>query len=104
MSTSAWIDVERKEGWRDRARPYKVVIDGQKVGGVGHGQQESFEVVPGTHEVFLKLDWCRSPKLTVEVAGGQRAKVTCEAGGNFWMTFFDVIFKPTRYIDAELAA
>jgi hypothetical protein len=54
MSTSAWIDVERKEGWRDRARPYKVVIDGQKVGGIGHGQLESFEVVPGTHEVFLK--------------------------------------------------
>jgi hypothetical protein len=103
MSTSAWIDVERKEGWRDRARPYKVIIDGQRVGGVGHGQQESFEVVPGTHEVFLKLDWCRSPKLTVDVAGGQRAKVTCEAGGNFWMTFFDVLFRPTKYIRADIA-
>jgi hypothetical protein len=104
MSTSAWIDVERKEGWRDRARPYKVVIDGERAGKVGHGQQESFEVVPGTHEVFLKLDWCRSPKLSVDVAGGQRAKVTCEAGGNFWMTLPDVIFRPTRYIRAEAAA
>jgi hypothetical protein len=74
MSTSAWIDVERLEGWRDRARPYKVIIDGERAGGVGHGQQESFEVVPGAHEVFLKLNWYRSPKLAVDVAGGQRAK------------------------------
>jgi hypothetical protein len=103
MSTSAWIDVERQEGWRDRARPYKVIIDGGRAGTVGHGQQESFVVTPGSHEVFLKLDWCRTPKLTVDVAGGQRVKVTCTAGGNFWMTFFDVIFKPTKYIRAELA-
>jgi hypothetical protein len=30
--------------------------------------------------------------------------VTCVAGGNFWMTFFDVILRPTRYIRAEVAA
>jgi hypothetical protein len=29
MSTSAWIDVERKEGLRDRARAYRVMIDGR---------------------------------------------------------------------------
>jgi hypothetical protein len=96
MSTSARIDVEREEGWRDRARPYAS----------GHGwawPAGELEVVPGTHEVFLTLDWCRSPKLTVDAAGGQRAKVTCAAGGNFWMTFFDVIFRPTRYIRADVA-
>jgi hypothetical protein len=60
--------------------------------------------VPGAHVVFLKLDWCRSPKLSLDVAGGQRAKVTCEAGGNFWMTLPDVIFRPTRYIRAQAAA
>jgi hypothetical protein len=60
--------------------------------------------VPGAHEVFLKLDWCRSPKLALDVAGGQRAKVSCAAGGNLWMTFFDVIFRPTRYIRAEVAS
>jgi hypothetical protein len=27
--------------------------------------------------------------------------VTCEAGGNFWITFLDVIFRPTRYIRAD---
>jgi hypothetical protein len=38
------------------------------------------------------------------VAGGQHAKVMSAGGGNFWMTFFDVIFRPTRYIHAEVAA
>jgi hypothetical protein len=56
MSTSAWIDVERKEGLRDRARAYRVMIDGREAGTVRHGSQESFQVTPGTHEVFLKID------------------------------------------------
>ena len=104
MSTSAWIDVERKEGLRDRARAYKVMIDGQEAGTVRRGSQEGFQVTPGTHEVFLKIDWCRSPKLTVDVAGGQRAKVTCVPSGTIWTAIFAIVFKPTRYIDAELAA
>jgi hypothetical protein len=37
MSTSAWIDVVRKEGLRDRARAYKVMIDGQEAGSISHG-------------------------------------------------------------------
>jgi adenine-specific DNA methylase len=103
MSTSAWIDVERKEGLRDRARAYKVVIDGQEAGTVRHGNQESIQVTPGPHEVFLKIDWCRSPKLTVDVAGGQRAKVTCVPSGTIWTAIFAIVFKPTSYIRAELA-
>jgi hypothetical protein len=104
MSTSAWIEVEREEGLRDRARAYKVMIDGQEAGTVRHGGQESFQVTPGTHELFLKIDWCRSPKLTVDVAGGQRVKVICAPSGTIWTAIFAIVFKPTRYIDAELAA
>jgi hypothetical protein len=104
MSTSGWIDVERKEGLRDRARAYKVMIDGQEAGTIRHGSQESFQVVPGTHEAFLKIDWCRSPKLTIDVGGGQRAKLICAPSGTIWTAIFAIVFKPTRYIDAELAA
>jgi hypothetical protein len=104
MSTSAWIDVERLEGLRDRARAYKVMIDGQEVGTIRHGQQQSFQITPGTHEVFLKIDWCRSPKLSVDVVGGQRVKVTCVPSGTIWTASFAIVFKPTSHIRAELAA
>jgi hypothetical protein len=104
MSTSAWIDVERLEGLRDRARAYKVMIDGQEAGTIRHRQQESFQLTPGGHEVFLKIDWCRSPKLAVDVASGERAKVVCAPSGTIWTAIFAVVFKPTSYIRAELAA
>jgi hypothetical protein len=102
VTTSSWIDVERREGLRDRARAYKVMIDGQEAGTIRHGSQESFQVTPGTHEVFLKIDWCRSPKLTVDVAGGERAGVTCVPSGSIWTAMFAIVFKPTSYIRAEV--
>jgi hypothetical protein len=104
MSTSASIDVERLEGLRDKARAYKVIIDGQEAGTIRHGQQQSFPVTPGSHEVFFKIDWCRSPKLTVDVADGHRAKVVCAPSGTIWTAIFAIVFKPTSYIRAELAA
>lgn len=104
MSTSAWIHVERAEGLRDRARAYKGMIDGHEAGTIRHGSEESFQVTPGPHEVFLKIDWCRSPKLTVDVASGQRARVTCAPSGTIWTAIFAIIFKPTSYIRAQVAA
>ena len=56
MSTSAWIDVERKEGLRDRARAYRVMIDGRKRARSGTGVRRASRSRPGTHEVFLKID------------------------------------------------
>jgi hypothetical protein len=88
----------------DRARAYKVMIDGQEAGTVRHGQQQSFEVAPGTREVFLKIDWCRSPKLNVDVADGGRANVTCVPSGTIWTAIFAIVFKPTSYIRAELVS
>lgn len=52
MTTSASTDVERKEGLRDKARAYKLMLDGQAAGTIRHGSEESFQVAPGTHDVF----------------------------------------------------
>jgi hypothetical protein len=53
--------------------------------------------------VFLKIDWCRSPKLMVDGGGGRRAGVTCAPTGSIWTPIFAIV-KPTRCVDAELAA
>jgi hypothetical protein len=36
--------------------------------------------------------------------GGRRAKLICAPSGTIWTAIFAIVFKPTRYIDAELAA
>ncbi|MGW0665309.1 hypothetical protein [Streptodolium elevatio] len=68
-------------GKRDFFRAYQVLVDGAVVGRAKRGQTHTFTVRPGTHRVQLTIDWCSSPELVIEVAGGQVARFVCAPGG-----------------------
>lgn len=57
-------------GWRDRARAYKVLVDGRESGEVKNGETLDVAADSGEHVVQLKLDWTRSPKVSVSVSDG----------------------------------
>ncbi len=46
--------------WRDRFRPYDVLIDDVTLGSVRNGDTSEFVVSPGEHSIRLKVDWCGS--------------------------------------------
>jgi hypothetical protein len=68
-------------GWRDRARSYAVMIDAHEVAKVRRGQRLELPVTPGRHEVYLFIDWCRSPTVTVHAQAGEIIQLFCEPAG-----------------------
>lgn len=62
------------EGWQDRARAYKVVIDRRVVGQIRRGETMRFEVDPGEHAVRLAIDWVGSPEEPAVVADGESVR------------------------------
>ena len=68
-------------GFRDLLRAYKVLIDRREVGSAKRGQRLHLPVTAGHHDIQLKIDWCSSPVLTVEVAPGAVTRLHCEPGG-----------------------
>lgn len=103
MSTQpAHIEIDRFHGkWADRARAYRVVIDEYAVGKIDNGTTERFEVSPGAHVVYLKLDWCRSQKIGVEVGPGETARFSARAR-NPWGAIYWVSFGFRNYMKFEL--
>lgn len=61
------IIISRKSEWVNRARGYKILIDGTEVGKLANGGSEEFQVMPGIHKVQSKINWCTSPELELEV-------------------------------------
>jgi len=89
----ASVEVQREFGGiTDHLRSYKVVLDGEAVGRLRPGESCTFDVAPGPHELFLKIDWGRSEKIDVDVTAGQTARFCCVPRGNaltslYWATF-----------------
>lgn len=71
----------RRGGYRDIMRSYLVIVDGKELAKIKRGQTVELPVAAGAHEVFLKIDWCRSPTLNVDAAAGEVIKLFCEPGG-----------------------
>lgn len=94
----ASLEVQRIFGrWTDRLRRYEVVIDGVIVGRLANGESSVFEVPVGAHDVFLKIDWCRSEKVALDLVVGQKAILRCR-GRNPLAALYWITFGRRRYV------
>jgi hypothetical protein len=97
--------VEREhKAWADRARAYKVLVDGAEVGRVANGATETFELPPGQHVVQLKIDWCRSQAIPVQVPPGGEARVRCRGNASPFTILWYMTAKSNDYIGVEQVA
>jgi hypothetical protein len=64
----AKLFIKRKKEWNNRARKFKLYIDGEKVDNIGNGEIKEFELKPGKHTVIAKIDWMSSPEFKVDLS------------------------------------
>lgn len=89
MSMSVIRLRRQQSGWRDLLRAYRILIDGQSVGLIRRGQVREITVAPGLHTIQLKIDWCNSQELPMDIKAGEAIGFTCAAGSalRFWDPF-----------------
>jgi hypothetical protein len=95
--------VRPKKAWQDKLRAYKIFVDNQEVGAIKQQGEFHFGVAPGKHTVQLKIDWCYSPTVEVEVAMGSTASLTCEPGAHPLLSLLYITLLRKRYIRLQEA-
>lgn len=56
------IRIERKAQFVCSLLKFKIYIDKKLAGRISTGEILEFNIELGSHEVYIKLDWCRSKK------------------------------------------
>jgi hypothetical protein len=96
---SAYVEIERDANrWRDRARAYRVLVDGTEAGKVLWGSTWRLSVPPGGHRVRLAMDWARSPEVEFDVQPGETACFRCGPNAGSWRILYDGTIGRRRYI------
>ena len=73
----AKIILNRDSGYADRLRAYHVVIDDKKTAKISNGANLEIIVEPGSYELFLKIDWCRSNKIKFSISENEIKEFNC---------------------------
>jgi len=63
----ALLRIKRDVQWIDRCRKYRIIIDGREITRIKKGQTVELNVDNGRHEIFCKIDWCRSNKIGLNI-------------------------------------
>ena len=95
------IRIKRDSGFNDNRRAYKVVLDGNVVDKVEDGQQIEVDASQGKHELFLKIDWCRSNKIEFESDSSSDIEFECGSNLRGWkilLVYVYITFLPSKYI------
>ena len=97
---SAKIKIFREKAYGDSFRKYKVFLNGKKVGEISEEETFLLSVEPGDHEIFLKIDWCRSPKMRVNIVEKETVEMVCHGRSSLeaWFVLFYILLSPWKYI------
>lgn len=95
MRTSEYVNL---------AREYGIYVDNKKIGTIRNGQTENFEIEPGTHTIYAKIDWCYSParSFTLNQADNISFKVGAFKHANWIILFFTGIIVVNLIVNATL--
>jgi len=95
------LKLNRDKAYADSARAYKIFIDGKQVGMIKNGGEEKMEVDPGNHNIYIKIDWCRTDEMVFEFDGKNTIHFKCGNNLKGWkkaFPFFVLFFSPRKYL------
>jgi hypothetical protein len=103
----AKLRITRGSAFADSLRAYKIKIDGKAIGSIKRKNTVTFPVSPGSHEIMLSIDWCRSNTVGIDIRDGETLDMECGSSLSGWRIFFAtyyVMFRPNRYLWLRMAA
>jgi len=81
----------------DLSRKYKVYIDDKEVMTLAYSQEKEVDIEPGSHKIYLKIDWCRSNFLSVDIVDNQTQKFICGSNIKGWRYILGILYVTVWY-------
>ncbi len=92
------IQINRALDYNDRLRKYRIMVDDVCLGYIKNGETKKFEIPPGRHRIYLKIDWCRSNELEFILEKGEKAIFDCGNATKWYNVLLYISFLKNKYL------
>jgi hypothetical protein len=95
MST---LKIQRLLQFQSLTRKVEIIVNGKTIGKLANGETRNFTVKYGTHHVFAKLDWCKSPELTIDIPVDSTKTLVVNFTKSIFNAMYQCVFERNKYI------
>ena len=92
MDQDTRVIINRLKSLSDSLREYIMVLDGAEIGRIRVGESFKMPISPGEHQIFLKIDWCRSNLLNFTAEEGIQVELECGSSLTGWRIFLGFLY------------
>lgn len=92
------IRVVRPSLLADTLRSYKILLNGNVAGSIGHNGTLEIAAPAGTVTIEARIDWCRSNALTVNAVPGQTVEIEVRNNWGAFLGLWAVTFGRNSYL------
>ena len=98
------IRITRGNDYFGVMRKLKVYINEKHLGSVKHNSSVDFNVSPGKHDVYVKMDWCKSEPVTLKLKDGNMIEYEVYTPGResivgLFTQLFDLVFNFSDFFE-----
>lgn len=94
--------LSRSRAYVDSRRPYIIYIDGQRGGTINEGEYFERSLPEGIHDLYLRIGWCRSQRVSFTVARSRTTQLLCKPANSAFTVLYGITIGCRRYISLEL--
>jgi hypothetical protein len=95
------IKITRNNEYYGKIRALKVFIDDKHVGNAMCSSTFEFALAPGQHTVYVKMDWCRSAPVAIDLAAGDSAEFVVTFPSWLLPQLYATLLKPSKFFRLE---
>lgn len=104
--TQSKIKITRYQDFFGIMRKLKVFIDGRHIGDVRWDNSNEFSISPDSHQLYVKMDWCKSKPINIDIGENEVVKyeVTLPANESMFSVLRqlgDLIFNFSNFFKLE---
>jgi hypothetical protein len=104
LNHTALIEIVRSKQYVNKSRNFIVMINDCEMGRIEDGGISEIPMEPGEHEIYLKIDWCRSNKVKFLINENERIRFHCGSPIKGWRSLnpfimpYYIFFNRDKYL------
>lgn len=86
------IEITRTQQYANSLRRIKIYIDDKEEYLISDGESKLFELEVGIHEIYVKIDWCKTKPIKIEIKKNETLEFTLGSNVSGWKLIFLIFY------------